>query len=115
MNKDQIFTAWAPDASLWSQWAKPVLFAHVYDVPMAQESSEAPPTNVNWCPPIEEKVVLVVDLPGADGVWMGMSLAERGYRPVPLYNAIPLPGGQPFMVENIAAVNVFPIVDVLRE
>lgn len=121
MNKNEIFTAWAPDASLWSTWTKPVLFAHLNSVPVAAESpvGQEPPINLNWCPPIEEKVVVVVDLPGADGVWIGIALAERGYRPIPLYNAVPLPGNYPLLdpvtQRRIVAVDVSPIVNALRK
>jgi hypothetical protein len=118
MNKEEIFQAWAPDTSLWWTWAKPVLFAHLGAV---VDSSEIPAASedVNWCPPTENKVVLVADLPGADGVWLGIVLAERGYRPVPLYNALPLPGGQPILDpltrHAVAAVNVLPIISALRQ
>ena len=121
MNKDEIFAVWAPDASIWSTWTKPVLFAHLDKVPPASESLRTPeqPINVNWCPPTDEKVVVVVDLPGADGVSIGMALAERGYCPVPLYNAIPLPGNypplDPMTQRRIAAVDVAPIVNALRK
>jgi hypothetical protein len=118
MNKDEIFAAWAPEASPWSTWTKPVLFAHLdsWDVPPGMP---APPDNVNWCPPKEDHVVVVVDLPGAEGALMGIALAERGYRPVPLYSAIPLPAGRaildPLSGRNVAAVDVLPIIAVLQE
>jgi hypothetical protein len=38
-------------------------------------------------------------------------LAGRGYRPVPLYNAIPLPSGD----KSLAAVDVWPILAALKE
>jgi hypothetical protein len=34
-------------------------------------------------------VAAVVDLPGADGVWAGLALGKQGFRPIPLYNALP--------------------------
>ena len=49
------------------------------------------PVNLSWSPAIDEKVAVVLDLPGAEGVRVGLELAARGYRPVPLYNAVPLP------------------------
>lgn len=122
MNKDQIFTAWAPDASIWSPWTKPVLFAHMGATAMAvPEWAQTPeaPVNINWCPAIQEKIAMVVDLPDAEGVLAGVALAERGYRPVPLYNAIPLPANEPTVdpisQREVAAVNVFPILDALRK
>jgi hypothetical protein len=63
-------------------------------------------------------VALVLDLPGAEGVFTSVALAARGYRPVPLYNAIPMPNAE-LLVDllnstNLAAVNVLPILCALR-
>ena len=67
----------------------------------------------------QEKVVLVLDLPKAEGVRLGLALSAWGYRPVPLYNALPLPFEVP-MVDPIsqrpvAAVDVLPIVRALEQ
>jgi hypothetical protein len=61
----------------------------------------------------------VLDLPGEQGVWMGAALAARGYRPVPLYNALPLPFGAPMQNpvsgRSVAAVDALPILSALRQ
>jgi hypothetical protein len=66
-----------------------------------------------------EKVALVLDLPGEEGVWVGLALVGRGYRPVPLYNALPLPFGvasiDPVSQRSVAVVNVLPILSALRQ
>src|ERR1043166_8208987 len=66
-----------------------------------------------------EKVALVLDLPGDEGVWVGLALATRGYRAVPLYNALPLPlvlrTLDPPSQHPLAAVDVLPIITVLRQ
>ena len=117
MTKEEIFAIWAPENSLWSTWAKPVLFAHM-------SSSLAPPTQprslpeVNWAPAPSEKISLVLDLPGDEGVWVGAALAGRGYRPVPLYNALPLPFDAPILDSarrSVAAINVTPIMMALQQ
>jgi hypothetical protein len=116
MNKEQVYSIWAPDESPWSRWAKPVLFAHL-------DSSEISATedagDVSWAPPPGGDVALVLDLPGAEGVLAGVALAGRGYRPVPLYNAVPLPSGESFINpindKPLAAVNVRPILVALKE
>lgn len=118
MNKDEIYTAWATDTSIWSPWTKPVLFAHL-DAEGSASELPAEPSNLSWCPQVENKVAVVVDLPGAESVLLGIALAERGYRPVPLFNAIPLPSGQPvldpFTRRNVAAVDVLPTISALRQ
>src|SRR5260370_21089650 len=116
MNKEEIFSAWAPDASLWSRWAKPVLFAHL-DTPSFPLTEAA--VEVSWPPAEIEKVAVVVELPGAQGVLVGVALAAQGYRPIPLQNAVPLPFGQrlvdPLTGRAVAAVDVLPILSALRK
>lgn len=114
MNREKIFRIWAPDDSPWSPWVKPVLFAHLGQ---PYEASSEMAQSVSWSPPASEKVALVVNLPGADGIFTGIALAERGYRPVPLYNAVPLPYGEiadPPTRKSVSAVHVVPIVRALE-
>jgi hypothetical protein len=113
MMRDRIFQAWAPDDSAWSAWVKPVLFAHLDD-----ESESAPAVaevGVGWAGPANGNAVVVVDLPGASGVGLGLELAAIGYRPVPLYNACPSPDGPMWSTEPppITAVDVVPIMKAL--
>jgi len=115
MTKEQIFDAWAREASPWSRWAKPVLFAHLIQDDTVHTTVAAPSTS--WAPPSGEKTALVLDLPSKEGVAIGISLAERGYCPVPLYNAIPPPPGassHDFVTgRSVAAVDLQPITDAL--
>ena len=118
MTNDEIFVAWSPEQSIWSTWVKPVLFAHMAAATSCCQtvgnSAEA-----GWAPTAQERVALVIDLPGAEGVWLGLALAARGYRPVPLYNALPLPSGEPIFdtesQRSVAAVDVLPIMQALRQ
>lgn len=117
MDKDEIFSAWSPPASLWSPWVKPVLFAHADSV-LSHVPITEPAIDLGWLPAPNERVVLVLDLPGAQSVFAGVALAERGYQPVPLYNAIPLPTNlpilQPLTRNPVASVDVLPILQALR-
>jgi hypothetical protein len=86
MNKEAILESWAPRDGTWSLWARPVLFAQMPET--ASGASAVRLTwDVSWAPAATAHAVLVVDLPGAESVLMGLFLAERGYRPIPLYNA----------------------------
>ena len=118
MNKAEMFSIWAPDNSPWSCWAKPVLFAHL-DSEMSQIPITDVAVDVSWAPSVGERVALMLDLPGAEGALTGLALASRGYRPVPLYNAVPLPYGEtlldPLTSKVVAAVNVAPILSALRK
>src|SRR5947207_15588892 len=69
MNKDEVFSIWAPDGSLWSRWAKAVLFAYLDAGPSQTPVSEAT-IDVSWSPAPGGNVALVIDLPGAKGSGM---------------------------------------------
>jgi len=111
VNKYQTYAAWAPPSSIWSVWAKPVVFAHMPAKPMepGEPSTVDAPVPLD-VPPVAERCAVILDLPAADAVAFAPALAEAGYRPVPLYNAAPAlppaPGG--------AALDVMPILRALR-
>ena len=115
--KEEIFSIWAPAHSPWSRWAKPVLFAYIDSPAALLPVSETAP-DVSWAPVPSVKVALVLDLPGVEGVLAGVALAAHGYRPVPLYNAVPTPSSEGITEaltgRTVAAVNVLPILAALR-
>ena len=93
--RDYLFELWAPRASPWSVWAKPVLFAHVVPVgALANPFAPPPPTAPAWAPRADGSTLLVADLPGARSVQLAERLVFAGFRPVPLFNAIPGPQGE---------------------
>lgn len=94
MKQHSIYDIWAPMDSLWSDWAKPVLFDRLF-------SSDQDPTNrpletdtieLENLPPSSGNMAVIIDLPGEQSIHAGIKLAVKGYRPVPLYNAAPPPG-----------------------
>jgi hypothetical protein len=42
-----------------------------------------------WDVLLQNNTALFVDAPGSEGVAIGLGLAARGYRPIPLYNGCP--------------------------
>ena len=85
--KDEILRIWAPSECPWSPWVKPVLFSFmdgVFDV----RSVGSIVFDREWVPK-PGSTAIVIDLPGEEGVMWGLKLAGLGYRPVPLYNALP--------------------------
>lgn len=119
MNKEEIFSIWAPEDSPWSVWAKPVLFAQIHPTLPPTAPSDGPESalDITMLPSFDAKVAIVLDLPGAEGVRVGVALAARGYRPVPLYNALPLPTValilDPGTAPPVSAVDVSPILNAL--
>jgi len=96
---------WAPESSIWSNWVKPVLFAET-SMAVASFQHEWRSLNVAWSPSTDAGSAIILDLPEADAVWIAMALAQRGYRPVPLYNGALGPS---------AIVNVGRIVGALHD
>jgi hypothetical protein len=85
MNREEALAIWAPDGSPWSPWTKAVLFSFMSD----QMSDVSPSPGAAWKVPLLQDVAILVELAGARGVEVGISLAYSGYRPIPLYNACP--------------------------
>lgn len=79
------FAVWAPEGVVWSEWAKPVVFAHA-PVLMTEPPLVLPDLTLPNLPRPWDNAAVLVDLPGARSAVVGLALAERGYRPVPLYN-----------------------------
>ena len=86
MTREEAFAVWTPDGSPWSRWTKAVLFSFL---PGEIAGVAAPPPPLGWRADLARGTALVVELPGADGVELAVTLARAGYRPIPLYNACP--------------------------
>jgi hypothetical protein len=93
MTPQYVFDVWAPPGGLWSPWVKPVLFAHVKPLEYYGVVETPPVPPLSWLDRADAATALVIDVPGALGVAVGLHVARLGYRPVPLYNAIPEPAG----------------------
>jgi hypothetical protein len=109
MNKHQAFAAWAPTDSIWSVWAKPVLFAHMSSRPLEVPPPSSPLTTPPFqAPPASDRTAIVLDLPGSDAILFAVVLAAVGYRPVPLYNSVRASPGSP------AALDMTPVLSALQ-
>jgi hypothetical protein len=111
-NKEFIYAAWAPAESPWSPWVKPVLFASMEGAPQPAPMTRATP-DLSWLPAAPAGTALVLDLPREEGAELGLELARSGYRPVPLYNAVPATLAYYLAAENPLAPGVDSVVDVL--
>jgi len=80
----ETYKIWAPDDALWTQWAKPVLFMRQPGI--SQKTWEIP--ELEWIQSMDRQTMIIVDLPGPEGVVESLALARLGYRPVPLYNGV---------------------------
>lgn len=99
MTQQMMYDAWIPASSRWSAWAKPVVFAAMPFPDRAEMEriglDAAPPWS--WLPdgpPPDPKTAWIIDLEGDFAVLAGAVLAQRGIRPVPLFNGSPAPRGK---------------------
>jgi hypothetical protein len=108
MTKEYIYNVWSPPAGPWSDWVKPVLFAHLdANAVLSIEDLPIGPVDVSYAPRADGTTALVLDLAGSTAVWLALELARIGYRPVPLYNAAPALPGQ------IPVCDIWPIMSAL--
>lgn len=81
------YKIWAPAASIWSGWVRPVCFAAIDAT--NSESRLVTDLTVPRILYIEESAAntaVIVDLPDKYGVEEGLALAKLGFRPIPVYN-----------------------------
>jgi hypothetical protein len=123
MTREEVYEAWAPRSGVggagWSDWVKPILFAQMPTAWTREpEAGMRPPLEIGW-PDFPQGCALVIDLPGDMGVLAAVALAERGFRPVPLYNGaadgqyVPLDPMAVSAARIGAALNVWPIMAAL--
>ena len=81
---EQTFAAWTPAGVPWCEWAKPVAFVNAHEI---SADTQAQPPDIRLPVALDASSAVIVDLPGAESVHVGLLLAERGFCPVPLFNA----------------------------
>ena len=86
-NKD-IFKIWAPFGKKWVEWVRPVPFMAIDDKTKAscQMSIMLPYAQDLNKDNMDRTTAVIVDLPGVQSLDVGIALAARGYRPIPIYN-----------------------------
>ncbi len=120
MTRDQVYEIWTHETSPWSRWVKPVLFSFIGERELQAEKSSIK----RWRIPLSTDVAIIADLPGEDGVLVGLALCFEGYRPIPVYNACPFATYDPYCDEIVsimrthvvsapAVVDLIPIMSAL--
>lgn len=92
MTGRQVFNVWAPAESPWSRWVSPLPFLDL-DCRETAVQVRAPAAPESAPPPRHPHDAVIVDLPGAECIRAALALADRGYRPVLISNAVPAPSG----------------------
>ena len=81
MTTHEIYEIWAPTESEWSQWVKPVLFAHLLAYGNGASSVDRQEIAAVSLPHNDGQSALVLDLPGAMAVQMTGDLVRQRYLP----------------------------------
>jgi len=112
MTGKDLYKAWAPSGPQhWTKFAKPALFVQESEFSFDKHMLQIPNIPGDLMRYSGDNTVFIVDLPGAASVEGALALAQRGYRPVPLYNGINEKniGGLRPVIDNK------PIIDALQD
>lgn len=95
MTIKELYQMWAPAGCPWVDWVRPVAFVALKEQPKMYNISDLTIPVVDDIDKAHGDTAIIVDLPGAESVAMGLALAKLGYRPVPIYNGtIEQPGAR---------------------
>lgn len=83
-----IYQTWAPSGKKWVDWVRPVPFIELHTQKKGYCVSELYIPEQIKVPQADGKTAIIVDLPGTDSIEMGLALAKKGYRPIPIYNGV---------------------------
>ncbi len=98
-----IYSVWAPPGCDWVDWVRPVPFVEMERYTKDYRIAATVLPVVSFLKENTGDSAILVDLPGADGVTMGMALAKQGFRPIPIYNGTLEQPGARAMVDNQSA------------
>lgn len=88
MTAKEVYRLWAPKDVDWVDWVRPVPFVTIDSLAMVNEGIPLNSTLpvVQYQEELDKKTAIIVDLPGDEGIRMGIALGKLGIRPIPIYN-----------------------------
>lgn len=98
-----LYRIWAPAGKRWVDWVRPVPFVAMKEYKKQYSISDFTLPAIGFVEKAEADTAIVVDLPGADSVKMGLALAKVGFRPIPIYNGTAEQNGARATVDNQSA------------
>jgi hypothetical protein len=90
MTPEELYVAWAPPDSIWSQWVIPVPFAQIVCFEAEPDKSLETLPDLNDFR-FDSDLAIIIDLPGGDSIRYGLALARLGFRPVAVFDGSPGP------------------------
>lgn len=91
IDRRTLFERWAPPASPWAEWAKPVFFALMNVETQPPAVADQPPPDLRWMDHDPRPMAVIVDLAGAESLRWAAAFVARGFAAVPLFNCAPGP------------------------
>lgn len=85
MNGKDIYKIYAPDNTKWTQWVRPVAFVAI-DTYNRKPAFNFIGRKILFLDQYEKDTAIFIDLLGSESIELGISLANMGYRPIPLFN-----------------------------
>lgn len=83
----ETYQIWAPYGKKWVEWVRPVPFIEIHTQKKGYYVSPLS-TSKQIEIKADGKTAIIVDLPGQDSIEMGLTLANKGYRPIPIFNGV---------------------------
>ena len=88
MTGREIYKIWAQEGAKWVDWVRPVPFVTIgdnykKDIYINISHNEL---KINYISNFCKNTAIIVDLNGIESINEGISLAKKGFRPIPLYN-----------------------------
>lgn len=84
----ETYQMWAPYGKKWVDWVRPVPFIEIHTEKKPYYTSQLVIPEKICIEKADRRTAIIVDLPGEDSIEMGLALAKRGYRPIPIYNGV---------------------------
>ena len=85
MRGKEIYKIYAPDGAKWIEWVRPVPFVAI-DTYNRKILANWVDRKVLFLNKYDQDSAIFIDLPGNESIELGISLADIGYRPIPLFN-----------------------------
>jgi len=85
MKGQEAFEVYAPKNAKWVEWVRPVPFVAIdtYNRKSLQDWTEIEAYFINE---YQKDIAIFVDLLNEESIEMGIDLAKKGYRPIPVFN-----------------------------
>ena len=99
MTNREAFEIWAPKGCRWAPWVRPVPFIMKHTGEINQIMNYEIPA-IDYLNEMQTDTAIFLDLPGYESIKEGLSLAELGWRPIPLYNGTNEQQGAAPLIEN---------------